>query len=211
MIPLINLRPFVANSPGQAGSGISEALNPACSGLEKALWRLSTAWFALESPEFPVHSVEYETAGVFAVPLSRPAFAAVLGLASLFALPAAAQMGPPKLDQNGDGRVVYAEYRSANVDKTFETFDADRNGQISRKEFDKFAGMARTFGGARAAAAMDRWWRTTDVNTDGAMSRAEMEASSRRRFDAADLDRDGALTKTEVAAMRERQRAASGN
>jgi Ca2+-binding EF-hand superfamily protein len=120
-------------------------------------------------------------------------------------------MGPPKLDQNGDGRVLYAEYRSANVERTLDTLDADKNGQISRKEFDKVAGMARTFGGVRAAAAMDQWWRATDANGDGAMSKSEMEANSRRRFDAADADRNGALDKTEVAAMRQRQRAASGN
>lgn len=145
------------------------------------------------------------------MPLSRLLFAAAAGLMSLGAFPAAAQMGPPKLDQNGDGRVLFAEYRTANVDRTLETLDSDRNGQVSRKEFDKVAGMARTFGGARAAAAMDQWWRATDVNGDGAMSRGEMEANTRRRFDAADSDRDGVLTKTEVAAMRERQRAASGN
>lgn len=143
--------------------------------------------------------------------LNRFAFAAAFGVAAISALPAAAQMGPPKLDQNGDGRVLYAEYRSANVDKTLETLDADRNGQVSRKEFDKFAGMARTFGGARAAAAMDQWWRSTDTNADGAMSRGELESSSRRRFDAADSNRDGALDKAEVAALRQRQRAASGN
>lgn len=145
------------------------------------------------------------------MPLNRTAFVAVLGLASLCAVPASAQMGPPKLDQNGDGRVLYAEYRSANVERTLDTLDADKNGQISRKEFDKAAGMARTFGGARAAAAMDQWWRATDANGDGVMSKSEMEANSRRRFDAADADRNGALDKTEVATMRQRQRAASGN
>jgi len=145
------------------------------------------------------------------MPLNRTAFAVLLGAASLSALPAAAQMGPPRLDQNGDGRVVYAEYLSANVERTLQTLDSDRNGQISRKEFDKVVGMAKTFGGAKATAAMDQWWRATDVNGDGAMSRSEMEANSRRRFDAADTDRSGALSKTEVAAMRERQRAASGN
>ena len=145
------------------------------------------------------------------MPLNRTAFVAVLGLASLCALPASAQMGPPKLDQNGDGRVLYTEYRSANVERTLDTLDADKNGQISRKEFDKAAGMARTFGGARAAAAMDQWWRATDANGDGVMSKSELEANSRRRFDAADADRNGALDKTEVAAMRQRQRAASGN
>ena len=50
-----------------------------------------------------------------------------------------------------------------------------------------------------------------DVNNDGAMSRSEMEANTRRRFDAADSNRDGALDKTEIAAMRQRQRVASGN
>ena len=145
------------------------------------------------------------------MPLNRPAFAIALGLASLCALPAVAQMGPPKLDQNGDGRILYAEYRSANVERTLDTLDADKNGQVSRKEFDKVAGMARTFGGSRAAAAVDQWWRSTDVNGDGVMSRSEMEANTRRRFDAADSDRDGVLDKTEVAAMRQRQRAASGN
>lgn len=145
------------------------------------------------------------------MPKNRAPFAAVLGLASLCALPASAQMGPPKLDQNGDGRVLYAEYRSANVERTLDTLDADKNGQISRKEFDKAAGMARTFGGARAASAMDQWWRATDANGDGVMSKSEMEANTRRRFDSADSDRNGALDKTEVAAMRQRQRAASGN
>lgn len=145
------------------------------------------------------------------MPLIRTAFAAVLGLASLYALPASAQMGPPKLDQNGDGRVLFAEYRSANVERTLDTLDADKNGQISRKEFDKAVGMARTFGGARAAAAMDQWWRATDANGDGVMSKSEMEANSRRRFDSADTDRNGLLDKTEVASMRQRQRAASGN
>ncbi len=132
-------------------------------------------------------------------------------LTVLWAAPATAQMGPPKLDQNGDGKVLYAEYRTANVDKTLQTLDADKNGQVSRAEFDKFAGMARTFGGARAEAAMSQWWRSTDVNGDGAMSRSEMETSSKRRFDASDSNRDGVLDKTEVAAMRQRQRAATGN
>ncbi len=145
------------------------------------------------------------------MPLSRLLFAAAAGLLSLGAFPAAAQMGPPKLDQNGDGRVLFAEYRTANVDRTLETLDSDRNGQVSRKEFDKVAGMARTFGGARAVAAIDQWWKSTDANNDGVMSRSEMEANTRRRFDAADGNRDGALDKTEIAAMRQRQRVASGN
>jgi hypothetical protein len=43
------------------------------------------------------------------------------------------------------------------------------------------------------------------------MSRSELETASKRRFDVADSNRDGALDKTEVAAMRQRQRAATGN
>lgn len=146
------------------------------------------------------------TLSACAAALSAPALVTVL-----WAVPATAQMGPPKLDQNGDGKVLYAEYRSANVDKTLQTLDSDKNGQVSRAEFDKFAGMARTFGGAKAEAAMSQWWRSTDVNGDGSMSRSEMETSSKRRFDAADSNRDGVLDKTEVAAMRQRQRAATGN
>ena len=146
------------------------------------------------------------TLSACAAALFAPAFLTVL-----WAAPATAQMGPPKLDQNGDGKVLYAEYRTANVDKTLQTLDADKNGQVSRAEFDKVAGMARTFGGARAEAAMSQWWRSTDVNGDGSMSRSEMETSSKRRFDAADSNRDGILDKTEVAAMRQRQRAATGN
>ena len=141
-----------------------------------------------------------------AAALSAPALLTVL-----WAAPATAQMGPPKLDQNGDGKVLYAEYRSANVDKTLQTLDSDKNGQVSRAEFDKVAGMARTFGGAKAEAAMSQIWRTTDVNGDGSMSRSELETASKRRFDGADSNRDGALDKTEVAAMRQRQRVATGN
>lgn len=146
------------------------------------------------------------TLSACAAALSAPAL-----LTALWAAPATAQMGPPKLDQNGDGKVLYAEYRTANVDKTLQTLDADKNGQVSRAEFDKFAGMARTFGGAKAEAAMSQWWRSTDVNGDGSMSRSELETSSKRRFDVADSNRDGALDKTEVAAMRQRQRVATGN
>jgi Ca2+-binding EF-hand superfamily protein len=120
-------------------------------------------------------------------------------------------MGPPKLDQNGDGRVLYAEYQSANVERTLSTLDSDKNGQVSRKEFEKVVGMARNLGGPRVAAAIEQRWRTIDVNDDGVMSRSELEANARRQFDSADADRNGALDKTEVAAMRQRQRAASGN
>jgi Ca2+-binding EF-hand superfamily protein len=146
------------------------------------------------------------TLSACAAALSAPALLTVL-----WAAPATAQMGPPKLDQNGDGKVLYAEYRSANVDKTLQALDSDKNGQVSRAEFDKFAGMARTFGGAKAEAAMSQFWRSTDVNGDGSMSRSELETSSKRRFDVADSNRDGTLDKTEVAAMRQRQRAATGN
>ena len=139
------------------------------------------------------------TLSACAAALSAPALLTVL-----WAAPATAQMGPPKLDQNGDGKVLYAEYRTA-------TLDADKNGQVSRAEFDKVAGMARTFGGARAEAAMSQIWRTTDVNGDGSMSRSELETASKRRFDASDSNRDGALDKTEVAAMRQRQRVATSN
>ena len=146
------------------------------------------------------------TLSACAAALSAPALLTVL-----WAAPATAQMGRPKLDQNGDGTVLYAEYRSANVDKTLQTLDADKNGQVSRAEFDKVAGMARTFGGAKAEAAMSQIWRTTDVNGDGSMSRSELETASKRRFDASDSNRDGALDKTEVAAMRQRQRVATSN
>jgi Ca2+-binding EF-hand superfamily protein len=141
-----------------------------------------------------------------AAALSAPALLTVL-----WAAPATAQMGPPKLDQNGDGKVLYAEYRSENVDKTLQKLDSDKNGQVSGAEFDKVAGMARTFGGAKAEAAMSQIWRTTDVNGDGSLSRTELETASKRRFDAADSNRDGALDKTEVAAMRQRQRVATSN
>ena len=146
------------------------------------------------------------TLSACAAALSAPALLTVL-----WAAPATAQMGPPKLDQNGDGKVLYAEYRSENVDKTLQTLDSDKNGQVSRAEFDKVAGMARTFGGAKAEAAMSQIWRTTDVNGDGSLSRPELETASKRRFDAADSNRDGALDKTEVAAMRQRQRVATSN
>jgi Ca2+-binding EF-hand superfamily protein len=146
------------------------------------------------------------TLSACAAALSAPALLTVL-----WAAPATAQMGPPKLDQNGDGKVLYAEYRSENVDKTLQRLDSDKNGQVSRAEFDKVAGMARTFGGAKAEAAMSQIWRTTDVNGDGSLSRSELDAASKRRFDASDSNRDGALDKTEVAAMRQRQRVATGN
>jgi hypothetical protein len=116
-----------------------------------------------------------------------------------------------------DSRLYVASLWAAGITQGLMLNATNASGTLPRYEFVetleriKPLMLARTFGGAKAEAAMSQIWRTTDVNGDGSMSRSELETASKRRFDASDSNRDGALDKTEVAAMRQRQRVATGN
>ncbi|HEX6376758.1 MAG TPA: EF-hand domain-containing protein [Allosphingosinicella sp.] len=127
-----------------------------------------------------------------------------------------------RADANRDGFITQEEVRAGaqarrgeRRERLFERLDADRNGAISRAEFDarpalrgdrgerrgqRFArrggrgGMAGRFGG-RAFAAMD-------LDRDGRVALAEASRAALARFDRIDADRDGTVNAQERQAAR---------
>ena len=125
--------------------------------------------------------------------------AAVLAMAGS----AHAQMGPPNPDLDHDGKVTWAEYRIVQAGGMLDRLDADKDGRITRAESKPMEDMAARFGGAKATARIAEMWSRGDTNKDGVLSRAELEAGSKRRFDAGDTNHDGWLSKDELATMRQ--------
>ncbi|WP_340646837.1 EF-hand domain-containing protein [Phenylobacterium sp.] len=116
---------------------------------------------------------------------------------------AQAQMGPPNPDANRDGKVTWDEYRSVQSGAMLDRLDSNKDGRITKAESKPMEDMAARFGGAKATARIAEMWSKGDANRDGALSRAELEAMSRRRFDAGDTNHDGWLSKGELATMRQ--------
>lgn len=115
-----------------------------------------------------------------------------------------AQMGRgPSPDLDHDGKVTFAEFRKAQADRMLERLDTNKDGKISKAESKVMEDMARRFGGAEGATRIARMWTLGDTNKDSLLSRAELEAGSKRRFDAADSNRDGWLSKGELLTMRQ--------
>lgn len=132
-----------------------------------------------------------------------------------------------KLDANKDGKVDESDraaHRKAKADEMFAAADTDRNGSISRAEFDA-AGEARIAKRAERRAAMadrrgegghghqgkrgkrghgggDRLLARVDTNGDRAVTPVEMRTAALARFDRIDANKDGQVTAEERAAMR---------
>jgi Ca2+-binding EF-hand superfamily protein len=130
-----------------------------------------------------------------------------------------------KLDANKDGKVDEgdrAAHRKAKADAMFAAADTDRNGSISRAEFDA-AGEARQakraerraamaerrgggdhghgFHGKRGGRGGERLLAMVDSNGDKAVTAAEMRTAALARFDRIDANKDGQVTAEERAAM----------
>ena len=134
-----------------------------------------------------------------------------------------------KLDANKDGKVDEgdrAAHRKAKADAMFTAADTDRNGSISRAEFDA-AQAARQAKRAERRAAMaerrsgsehggghhgkrgkrghgggERLLAMVDTNGDKAVTAAEMRTAALARFDRIDANKDGQVTAEERSAMR---------
>ncbi len=134
-----------------------------------------------------------------------------------------------KLDANQDGKVDEgdrAAHRQAKADAMFTAADTDRNGSISRAEFDA-AQAARQAKRAERRAAMaerrsgsehggghhgkrgkrghgggERLLAMVDTNGDKAVTAAEMRTAALARFDRIDANKDGQVTAEERSAMR---------
>jgi EF hand len=132
------------------------------------------------------------------------------------------------LDANKDGFVTAAEIgeiRGEAMGKMFEQMDADKNGSISRAEFDAaHAGGHHRGGhdmqmgrgdhdGMKMGRGGGRMMMMADADKDGRVSRAEAVSGALAMFDRADTDKDGILTAAERRsawqAMRDAWRAKS--
>lgn len=130
-----------------------------------------------------------------------------------------------KLDANQDGRVDEGDrsaHRKAKQGGIFGMMDADRNGNISRVEFDaattvrqaerseRRAAMAGRRGERKYGYGMrgmrgqggERRLAIADANGDKAVTPAEMLTAALARFDRIDANKDGQVTAEERAAMR---------
>jgi len=110
---------------------------------------------------------------------------------------------PPNPDLNHDGKVTLDEFRKIRQGGFMERLDADKDGRISRSEFDAVAKRMEEHGGAEGAARAAAMWAGLDTNKDGFITKAEREAGQLRRFQAADTNHDGWLSKGELLMMRQ--------
>jgi hypothetical protein len=128
-----------------------------------------------------------------------------------------------RVDANGDGKATKDEFegaRDARRDefrgKAFDQLDTDKNGQISRSEFDagaerrgeRRAGMRkgrRGMAGAGGPGGREgQRFARIDADGDGSVTQAEMLKAMMDRFDASDANKDGTVTREERrAAMRQ--------
>ena len=133
------------------------------------------------------------------------------------------------LDANKDGKIDEgdrAAHRKGKADAMFTAADTDRNGTISRAEFDaamatreakrseRRAAMAEHRGGSergpghhgqrgkRGGHGGERLLAMVDANGDKAVTPAEMRTAALARFDRIDANKDGQVTAEERAAMR---------
>jgi hypothetical protein len=162
------------------------------------------------------------------------ATAAVMATASLAlyaASPASAQKAPPqgektmtweqvkaradrmweRLDVNKDGMLDAAD-RAAKSAEQFARIDTDKNGSISRDEFNAHhqqmkghdgprsgghKGRKGGHGGAGMMMAGPHMAAMADANKDGTVTRAEFDAGVKAHFDMADANKDGKISPEE--------------
>ncbi|QJQ33247.1 hypothetical protein GV829_13035 [Sphingomonas lacunae] len=137
-----------------------------------------------------------------------------------------------RMDANDDGRLTSEDRGAARERRHGEMFtamDSDRNGSISRAEWDAHHARMAERRAARAdddddrrehrgrgrgrddmhgrAGGEDRgmsMMRRADTNNDNAVDRAEFLAAAESRFQRADANNDGTISAAERQAMRER-------
>lgn len=113
---------------------------------------------------------------------------AILALSS----PAVAQ--PANLsgmDRDKDGRVSRAEFRAELVAGSMK-FDKNGDGRVIKAEL---PGVTRLPG---AKGVVDRIYKITDADGDGALSSTEFAVRAEVRFKEIDADRDGFLSQAEI-------------
>jgi Ca2+-binding EF-hand superfamily protein len=113
-----------------------------------------------------------------------------------------------KMDSNKDGFIdkteteraydaafVQAEARRKQIHiQTFTKLDADKNGSISRAEFDAAAAATPL----QKASDKTVWLTTNDIDRNGRVALSEATAKALQNFDLIDKNRDGTLSGDEI-------------
>lgn len=117
-----------------------------------------------------------------------------------------------RMDANKDGKLDAADraaHHGQMATAMFDRIDADRNGSISREEWNAGAArMAEAHGQGEGPRHMLKMRRPAmhmmqaDVNGDRAITPQEFEARALARFDAADTNKDGTVSPGERQAAR---------
>lgn len=142
-----------------------------------------------------------------------------------------------RLDANGDGKLDATDRAAKRTEmqaKAFERIDTDKDGSISKAEWDQHAADRAARHGERGEKRADadapgdnphhgkRGHRggpgshhgmtmgKADANGDKVITQAEFQTAALARFDAADANKDGKVTPEERAAQREARRAKAG-
>lgn len=132
-----------------------------------------------------------------------------------------------KMDANHDGKLDQADreaHRAERRAKMFDMLDTDKNGSISRDEFNAAhkdgghggEGMGHGMGhggpgeGMGHGGGMMMMARRADTNNDGAVGKDEFLAAHAKHFDMADTNHDGKLTPEERKAAHQKMRAMMG-
>ena len=133
--------------------------------------------------------------------MTRLLLAAVFVLGAAPALALAQPMGNPDLDH--DGKVTLDEFRNGGSAAAMARLDRDKDGRISRTEFDALVNRIARFAGPDMRSRAVTMWGALDADQDGFATREEQAANQKRRFDAADTNNDGWLSKGELLMMRQ--------
>lgn len=123
--------------------------------------------------------------------------------AALLALSAgaAAAQAAPKADTNGDGKVSLAEFKAARVATTLRA-DTNKDGKVSKAELEAVAARRAAKGGGEGKGGGGRMFGMMDANNDGFLTHPEIEKMVERRFQRLDVNGDGSLSAAEMQAAK---------
>ena len=109
-----------------------------------------------------------------------------------------AKSGPHSVDVNKDGIVTREEAKThPRLSADFDAADTNKDGKLDVAEMNSHRERMRVEMRAKA----DERWKAADTDGDGALSRAEAEASMpgiAQRFETFDADRDGKIARDEM-------------
>ncbi len=93
------------------------------------------------------------------------------------------------------------QFQAKNGDKMFARLDADKDGKISREEFEAFRKQNAKVDAAatKAGKRSERMFARFDKDKDGFLSRSEADAVLAWRFKRMDANNDGVLTLEELS------------